>query len=198
MLKMGLQGAEETFGFDDESVEIERLRHKGIGAGLKSARFGVCLAAHGDDGSPVVRVGFDAPAYFNTVYPRDHDIQYHEIGFKTADLDHCGDAIRGGRNLVATLAIEEGLKKFGDLWLVLYDEDAEFFTNERFRRWNLMLPDECQKIFAPDSSMTAWRAIGWQETLLDPIDDGSRIHLKKPAYFVSCEDGLSFKLINHG
>ena len=47
-----------------------------------------------------------------------------------------------------------------------------------------------------DSPVAARRAVRGKTALLDPIDNGSRIHVEKSANFVSCVDALGFRLFD--
>ena len=77
-----------------EFVEVHRLGHKGVGAGLENLPFAVGDTADGDDGCFVGLIGFDAAADFHAVDTGDHNIEYEQIGLHAPNLDECGDPVR--------------------------------------------------------------------------------------------------------
>jgi len=56
---------------------------------------------------------------------------------------------------------------------------------------------ESQQIVATDPPVSARRPVGCQEILLDPVDDGAGVDLKKLAHLVGREDVLRFRLDYH-
>ena len=91
--KRVLQDAEEAFGFGVQFVEVERLGHEGVGAGLKNLFFALAIAADGDDDGLIRRVVLNTAADFNSVHTGNHDIENQEIGFDTANFDQCRYAV---------------------------------------------------------------------------------------------------------
>ena len=60
-----------------------------------------------------------------------------------------------------------------------------------------MFPEKREEIVAPNSPVSAGSAVGRQQLLLNPIDNGAGIYLKKPANVMSRVDSFSFRLC-HG
>jgi ribosomal protein S18 acetylase RimI-like enzyme len=60
-----------------------------------------------------------------------------------------------------------------------------------------MLAKEREQILTPDAAVPSGCAVRLKQALLDPIDNGSRINLKKPTDFVGRKDALDLRLCNH-
>src|SRR2546430_3439984 len=94
--KRPLQDAEETLGFAVQLIEVDRLRHEGVSAGLQDFLFVFVIPADRDDGGLVFGVCLDAPANLDSIYTGNHDIQNQEVRFDAANVNQSGDAIGCG------------------------------------------------------------------------------------------------------
>ena len=197
---MWLQDAEEALGLGVELIEIDRLRHERVSAGLQDLLFVLGAPADGDDDGFIGGIRLYAAADVDSIHAGNHDVENQQVGFEPSDFDQGRDAIRCGGDFVDILALQKRFDDVDDFLLIINDQNAEFPSNERSGRRNLVPSQKRQQVVMTDAAMAARRPIRSEETLLDPIDHGPGIHVEKTADLVCCIDsfGAALGLIHHG
>ena len=195
--KTRLQDAEEASGFGVEFIQIDGFEHERVGAGLKHFLFVIGDSADGNDGGFVCGIGFEPPADLDSIDAGNHDVENEEVGFDAADFNHCGDAVRRRRDFISALSFEKRLNEINDFGVIVHNQNAELSVDQRCRRRYLVFSQECQQVVVTYPSMAAGRAIRRKQVLLNPIDNGTRIHVQQTTDFVSRVNCFAVDLICH-